>query len=327
MKLKEFAAASGPVLSIVTALALASVQTAPAAWAGEWTEGSRMEEGRVMVEAAVVGSDIYVAGGSALSGPKSSFDLYDTLSNMWRPLPPMPSARERFGMTAFSGRVYIAGGRSADIVETRAKRSDELWAFDTTSRDWVLKMPMPTPRVDHAMVSVNDKIYVIGGTGPDADRIYVYDIVKDSWSTLPGPMPNVRKGFGVAVDGSKVYLVGGVTMDGALSSRVDIFDTQTEKWSRGVSIPTARVNPAASFLKGRLHITGGSIPDPAKTFNQHFSWAPGEETWRTEEGMPTARHAMASAVVDGKWYVLGGGAAAGFYTLFAASDSVEVFKP
>lgn len=230
-------------------------------------------------------------------------------------------------MAAFSGRIYVAGGRSSDMAALKGQPSYQLWVYDTISRDWVLKADMPSERVDHAMVSVGDNLYVIGGTGADADRLYAYDIVKDKWDVLTGLMPETRKGFGVAVRGAKIYIIGGVTMEGSLSTRTDIFDTESNSWSRGLPIPTPRVGLAATFLGERLHIAGGSVPDPAKTYNQHFSWAPGEDSWKTEEGLPTARHSMASTVVDGKWYVLGGGAAAGFYTLFAAADAVEVFEP
>lgn len=310
-------------LCFMTSLTLA----AGGAHAEGWHQAARMEEGRVLSEAASDGTDIYVAGGSGISGPRTSFDLYDTVSDMWRPLPPMPTARERFGMAAFSGRIYVSGGRSKDMSDTRPAISDELWVFDTVSRVWSQKADMPSTRVDHVLIHMGDQIYAIGGTGPDASRIYLYDVVKDRWSVSNTVMPEARKGFGVAVDGKSVYIIGGVTMDGLISSRVDVLNTETGKWSRSVSIPKARTGLAATSIRGRLHIAGGSVPDPAMTFNDHYSWAPGENDWRTEEHLPTARHSMASALVNDRWYIIGGGAAAGFYTLFAASDAVEVLEP
>jgi hypothetical protein len=46
-------------------------------------------------------------------------------------------------------------------------------------------------------------------------------------------------------------------------------------------------------------------------------------TWSRAPDLPTKRHGLASAVVDGKWYVMGGGRAAGL----SVSDIVEVFTP
>ena len=46
-------------------------------------------------------------------------------------------------------------------------------------------------------------------------------------------------------------------------------------------------------------------------------------TWSSAPDLPTKRHGLASAVLDGRWYVIGGGRAAGL----SVSDVVEVFAP
>jgi hypothetical protein len=43
--------------------------------------------------------------------------------------------------------------------------------------------------------------------------------------------------------------------------------------------------------------------------------------------MPTARHGLASGVIDGRWYVVGGGEQAGAMTFLSLSDVIEVFQP
>lgn len=300
--------------------------SAPAFAEGTWTKNARMDEGRVLMQAASDGSDIYLAGGSSVAGPKASFDLYDTLSDMWRPLPPMPTARERFGMAGFSGRIYISGGRSQEMEEDEPTASDALWVFDTTSSDWVLKASMPAPRVDHAMINIGDRLFVIGGTGPKSNRIYVYNIVTDKWSTADATMSEPRKSFGVGMDGNNIYLAGGMSSDGSVSKRVDVYNVEAENWSSQAPLPRPLVGLAAAVIEGRLHVAGGSIPVPAQTFNEHLSRGHGERVWRVEPGLPTARHSMAYALAGGKWYIIGGGAAAGFYTLFSAADAVEAYS-
>lgn len=295
-------------------------------FAGTWTQNSRMDEGRVLMQAASVGTDIYIAGGSSVTEPKASFDLFDTVSNMWRPLPPMPAARERFGMAAFSGRIYVSGGRAREMDDDATTASAALWVFDTTSSDWVKKADMPTERVDHVMVNIGDKLYVLGGTGSHASEIYVYDIVEDKWVIAEARMKLQRKSFGVAVDDQHLHVIGGVTPDGVLLADVAILDTGSQTWTSGTALPAARAGLAAAMTGGRLHVAGGSIPVPAQIFNSHYSLGSGEETWRREPDLPTARHSMANAVVDGKWYLIGGGAAAGFYTLFSAADAVESYS-
>lgn len=311
------------LLGLVSAVLLVSTV---ASAEGTWTKSNRMEEGRVLIQAASNGTDIYVAGGSTLAGPRASFDLYDTATDMWRPLPPMPTARERFGMAGFSGRIYISGGRSREMDETSPSPSDALWAYDTVSGDWVMKASMPSERVDHVMISIGDHLYVIGGTGEHADLIYKYNIVTDLWSTSKARMPSPRRSFGVAYDETSIYVIGGITNDARVSSAIDVFDTGSENWSAQPPLPKPRVGIAAAIILNRLHVAGGSTPDPAQTFNEHLSRGLEETRWDHEQELPTARHSTAYVVAGGQWFIIGGGAAAGFYTLFSAADAVEAFK-
>jgi hypothetical protein len=46
-------------------------------------------------------------------------------------------------------------------------------------------------------------------------------------------------------------------------------------------------------------------------------------TWSRAPDLATKRHGLASAVADGKWYVIGGGRSAGT----SISDIVEVYTP
>ncbi len=310
-------------LSAVSLIFLSTFSMALAA--GTWTQNSRMTEGGILLQAASDGSNIYVAGGSSITGPKASFDLYDTVNDQWRPLPPMPTARERFGMAAFSGRIYVSGGRARDVDEDTLSTSAALWIFDTVSSDWILKADMPTPRVDHVMVNCEDKLYVLGGTGEFSNRIYIYDPAEDKWTTAGATMKTPRKNFGVARDGTSIYLIGGITPGGKLLDDVDVFDTVSQTWTSRASLPKPRAGLAAAVIDGRLHVAGGSTPDPAQTFNEHLSLGAGENAWRTEPELPTARHSMAYALAGNKWYVMGGGSAAGFYTLFSAADAVESY--
>jgi hypothetical protein len=47
--------------------------------------------------------------------------------------------------------------------------------------------------------------------------------------------------------------------------------------------------------------------------------------WTALADLPTPRHGLASAVVSGRWYVIGGGTRAGALTFISLTDLVEVF--
>ncbi len=80
---------------------------------------------------------------------------------------------------------------------------------------------------------------------------------------------------------------------------------------------------AADVIDGRIHTAGGEDLTSVSTDPQHEVLDLATMTWSRAPDLPTKRHGLASAVVDGRWYVIGGGRAA----MLSVSDIVEVFTP
>jgi hypothetical protein len=78
-------------------------------------------------------------------------------------------------------------------------------------------------------------------------------------------------------------------------------------------------------LNGHVHVTGGESLSQGRTFGEHEAYDPTTATWTALASLPTPRHGLASAVVGGRWYVIGGGTRAGAMTFISLSDLVEVF--
>ena len=77
---------------------------------------------------------------------------------------------------------------------------------------------------------------------------------------------------------------------------------------------TGSADPAerntAGVLDGHIHVTGGESLSLGRTFGEHEAYDPATAKWTALASLPTPRHGLASAVVSGRWYVIGGGAAA-----------------
>jgi N-acetylneuraminic acid mutarotase len=72
---------------------------------------------------------------------------------------------------------------------------------------------------------------------------------------------------------------------------------------------TARGALSATFSNGILYAIGGqqsSDIEISEIMNTTEAYDPHTDTWTSKKDMPTARHHAASAMVDGKIYVLGG---------------------
>jgi len=80
---------------------------------------------------------------------------------------------------------------------------------------------------------------------------------------------------------------------------------------------------AVGVIDGMIHTAGGENLQAVSTYPEHEVFDDATGAWATAPDLPTKRHGLAAAVVDGRWYVIGGGRAAGL----SVSDVVEVYTP
>ena len=308
------------LLSVVAGVACAlSVASANA---DNWREVARLESPRASLHAVAVNGQIYAAGGSTISGPSDVFEAYDPRSNTWRPLESMPEGLDAFGMTAEGEAIYVGGGFSK---WKKGQPTASFYVFNIADGNWTRKADLPSARTGHTMTAVGEFIYTVGGRGAGAERVLRYDPRADKWSAFGAAMPAPRSGHAAAALGSKIYLVGGRSANGETLSRVDVFDTADGHWSSAASLPVAVVGTTADFVGSELNVAGGAQPALKRTLNDHFALSGG--AWRKVAALPTPRQSLASAALDGKWFVIGGGAGSGVLAVFTETDLVEVYTP
>jgi hypothetical protein len=79
--------------------------------AGTWTAGfAPLPTLRSGTAAAVFGSEVAVIGGEGGGGVFHTVEAYDTATDTWRTLAPMPTARHGFMAAMWQGAAYLAGG-------------------------------------------------------------------------------------------------------------------------------------------------------------------------------------------------------------------------
>jgi len=113
------------------------------------------------------------------------------------------------------------------------------------------------------------------------------------------PLPLARSEVAAATLGTRIAVVGGFTADGLSSSRVDLYQTTTDTWTRLPDLPVGVNHAAAANLGGRLVVVGGYGATRA-------GWVLGTRSWRALERLPAPRAAAGAAVVGGRLYVVGG---------------------
>jgi N-acetylneuraminic acid mutarotase len=179
--------------------------------------------------------------------------------------------------------------------------------------EWTAKARMPTARGGLGVAVVNGKIYAIGGLNNNTQLAAneEYNPVTNTWATR-APMPTARSGFAIAVYQNKIYCIGGTTGDSGFTGVVEVYDPATDTWDTKTKapMPTPRADLCANVVNGKIYCIGGKkywgVESGYQELNTTEVYDPARNTWTTKSPMPIPVLSAASAVLDGKIYVMGG---------------------
>ncbi|KAH9623029.1 hypothetical protein KSS87_023166 [Heliosperma pusillum] len=144
-----------------------------------------------------------------------------------------------------------------------------LLAESETWSEIVVKGAPPTPRDSHTCTTVNDNLFVFGGTDgfkPLKD-LHVFNTLSNTWTCpfVRGDAPEAREGHSAAVVGKRLFIFGGCGKSMNNSDEVHyndlyILDTETFVWQRAVTSgipPAARDSHTCSSWNNKIIVIGG----------------------------------------------------------------------
>jgi N-acetylneuraminic acid mutarotase len=161
-------------------------------------------------------------------------------------------------------------------------------------------------RSAHAVVSTDDAIYAIGGTGAGgAPVLEVERFDGTAWNdvtTLPGGGLNAPAAVAI---GDRIYLIGGFkTTTNVPSADVLVYETRAHAWSSVAPLPAPRGGHAAVVLDGKIHVIGGG--NSRSTLSDHSEYDPATNSWRERAPLSRSKGSPAAVAFQGKLYALGG---------------------
>lgn len=300
--------------SVVAAPFLA-IETVNAQEGGSWTTLEPMPTARTGFGVAVIDGKIYAIGGYNGNYLRTN-EIYDTETDTWTTKKPMPTPRSGGAVAVYQNKIYMFGG-TIGLPSIPPNFSGANEVYDPLTDTWENKTELPKPRAGFRANVVNDQIYLISGLDNPflplsiSDETLVYFPSNDSWTTK-APIPTPARSYASAVVDKKIYILGG--SDPSLNimyNLTQIYDTETDTWSYGASIPTTLILAAAGATTGemastRIYVLGGCTSLDYEAVNLNYVYDPVEDVWSMGTSMPTPRYSLGVAVINDTLYAIGG---------------------
>lgn len=188
-------------------------------------------------------------------------------SPRWEQAAPAGVARQELYPEVLDGKIYVAGG----LLSPNTGYSAHFESWDPTQARWTRLATLPEARHHIALAAANGRIWGIGG--------------------FSGGFPNWRA-----------------------QPSVYWYEPVADRWHKGPDLSQARAEGVAAAVQGKVYLIGGRVPSlaGASHFNDHQDTVltevldPSNGRWSRLPDAPTARNSAASAVIDGRIYVVGG---------------------
>ena len=185
---------------------------------------------------------------------------------------------------------------------------------------WSKAAPAGVARQELYPEVLNGRIYVAGGllspnTGYSA-HFEAYEPAADKWTRL-ATLPRARHHIALAAADGLIYGLGGFSggfPNWQAHADVFVYDPSNDRWRTGVPMTQPRAEGVAAAVDGKVYVIGGRVRASAEAshFNDHADtvlaevFDPRTGRWSRIPDAPTARNSAASAVIDGRIYVVGG---------------------
>jgi N-acetylneuraminic acid mutarotase len=246
-----------------------------------WSRKKDIPTGRINYALAVILGKIYVIGGDPFL---NIVEVFDPKSDTWDSVTRMPTGRQHVSCAVADNKIYVIGGLENVCCpsfpercdwEKCTKISDKNEVFDPATGYWKTLKSMPSPRHGLDLVTVNGKIYAIGGMGNKTsmwyplNKVEEYDPATDIW-TAKGEMPSPRDGFGYSVKNNSIYLFGGWVTDQKQTVSTIIYNTKTDIWTPANNLPVKTGAFAYVTAGDKIYFFGGDKEDYSEIYSFNY---------------------------------------------------------
>ena len=273
---------------------------------GVWERRAPYPISATEVSAASLNGRVFAVCGLVAGRSVNSLFVYNPRRDEWTEGAPLPilDGSDHCNAAAAGGRFYVLG--AIRIGSTFI--DGNTYEYDPQANRWQTVAQMPTPRGASGVAVIGSRIYVAGGLAQSGSvaSFEAFDTATRQWTRLPD-MPTARDHLTAQAARGKFYAIAGRAAQQFTAN--EEYDPATNMWTARAPIPTSRGGLGSGIIGGRIQVFGGegSSGTPEGTYRQNEEFDPATNTWRALAPMPTPRHGLYGATVDGRIFTPSGG--------------------
>ena len=230
-----------------------------------------------------------------------------------------------FVLAAFSARFVDENRRALEgdgsvvlrLGQSSLSGYSSAYSLFRGSGSWTSKPPLTNRTSDFQAVTVDDKIYLIGGqnaSGHALDTLVAYDTIRETYDNLTS-MPGTRLRYAAVAHDGKIYVIGGLSADDCsdMLHTTLVYTISTDTWATGPSLETGRSDMCAAVVGDKIYVVGGYDTvdcawsgDDALSSVEMLDVSATTPSWTSAPALPEKRGDVTCASSGGSVYALGG---------------------
>lgn len=236
----------------------------------------------------------------------------------WTDLTSMPMARYGHCSIVFQDKIWVIGGKSAFNMTL-----SEVDCYDVNLGQWLDDVTeMVNPRYNASAAVYQNKIFVFGGSGflqNKLNSVEYFDPQTNTWHAFT-PMNYEREGMTSVVLNDTLYVIGGTSGNGFITTPLDVvefWDEATSSWkvSDKWKLQTPRVAMQSLVVKDVVYTFGGVSVAPLNQLEMYRSGSGSQ--WLSSS--PRARFYFAGIAAGDTLFSFGGTGISGML------DSIDIY--
>lgn len=196
---------------------------------------------------------------------------------------PVPLSNNAVAAVRLRGQLLIYSIMGLGASRTWNSVSNATYALNAKYDTWTMVKPVPGPgRLGAVAIGLKEQIFLFGGYVPDpsgnetiVSDVSIYEPIPLRWYRGAEMPVGVRDSVAGAYRDRYIYVVGGLARTGP-TNRVQVYDTEADKWFEATPSPGAPVfGHAGSIVNDTIvYVNGG-----AKSPNPPPGYAASDECW------------------------------------------------